>query len=51
MEDLLTAKKIPFKSVDVSLKENEAEKEAMQQKSGKSTIPQVFVDGQFRGVT
>lgn len=51
MENLFAAKKIPFTLVDISLAENESAKVDMASKSGKNTLPQVFVDGEFKGVS
>ncbi len=56
---LLTAAKLPFTEVDISLQENEAAKEYMKAHSQaelrgqpkKDTIPQVFLNGTYKGVS
>jgi glutaredoxin len=47
--DVLTAKKVPFETVDVAA--DEKGKERMKLVSGKATVPQVHVDGKFKGVS
>lgn len=50
VERILQARKVVFKTVDISLPENNDAKEYMQQKSGKKVLPQIFVDGEFKGL-
>ncbi|KAI3640625.1 hypothetical protein MIR68_001503 [Amoeboaphelidium protococcarum] len=45
--NVLDGKKVPYKLVDVAA--DEKARVEMKQKSGKATLPQVFVDGQFKG--
>jgi glutaredoxin len=46
---LFNAMKIPFTEIDVSLESNKAERDKMRETSGSSELPQVFVDGAFKG--
>ncbi|KAJ3281131.1 hypothetical protein HDU76_009004 [Blyttiomyces sp. JEL0837] len=45
--DILTAKKIPFQQIDVSIDEDA--KLFMQSVSQKNTLPQIFSNGQYKG--
>eukprot|EP00455_Lapot_gusevi_P020685 TRINITY_DN2189_c0_g1_i3.p1 TRINITY_DN2189_c0_g1~~TRINITY_DN2189_c0_g1_i3.p1 ORF type:complete len:113 (+),score=48.55 TRINITY_DN2189_c0_g1_i3:50-340(+) len=49
IRNLLTAHRIPFNAIDVSQPDNSAQKDYMHQKSGKADLPQVFVDGEYKG--
>jgi len=49
---LLSAAKLPFKELDLSLEENTASKVYMHEHSkceNKQTLPQVFKDGEYKG--
>ncbi|KAI9007217.1 thioredoxin-like protein, partial [Gaertneriomyces semiglobifer] len=48
VQDIFAARKIQFDLVDVAA--DEEAKEFMQRKSGKNTLPQIFVDGEYKGV-
>lgn len=47
---LVTAHKIAHELVDISLAENEAQKAHMQANSATHELPQVFVNGKFKGL-
>jgi glutaredoxin-related protein len=47
VQDILTANKVEFEMLDVA--SNQDHKEYMQQKSQKKILPQIFVDGEFKG--
>ncbi|KAI8816759.1 thioredoxin domain-containing protein [Fimicolochytrium jonesii] len=47
VENILAARKIEYKLVDVAAEEEE--RDFMQRKSGKISLPQIFVDGEYRG--
>lgn len=47
-QDILSIKKIPFELVDVS--QGDTDKAYMQEKSGKNVLPQIFVDGEYKGL-
>lgn len=46
IEHMFTVQKIPFKMVDVSV--DSTAKDYMISKSGKRTLPQIFVNGEFK---
>jgi len=46
-QDILSAKKIAFEMVDVAVEDN---KNIMQKISGKTAIPQIVVEGEFKGL-
>ncbi|MBI2083390.1 MAG: glutaredoxin [Deltaproteobacteria bacterium] len=45
-KDLLTSKKLPFEEIDVSADE---EFDALVEKTGWKTVPQIFIDGKLIG--
>ncbi|KAI8927948.1 thioredoxin-like protein [Entophlyctis helioformis] len=47
IEDLLAAFKLPYELIDIAADEDA--KAYMQAKSGKAVIPQIFVDGEYKG--
>ncbi|KAI8912698.1 thioredoxin-like protein [Gorgonomyces haynaldii] len=47
VQDLLKAKGIEYELVDLA--QDDKAKEYMKSKSGKTVIPQIFVDGEFKG--
>jgi glutaredoxin len=49
MQDILAANKIEYQMVDVAA--GQVEKDYMHQRSGKRVLPQLFVDGEYRGCT
>ncbi|KAI8804092.1 thioredoxin-like protein [Cladochytrium replicatum] len=48
IEAILNARKVAFSVVDVAV--DEEAKLYMQGKSGKTVLPQIFVDGEFKGL-
>ena len=48
IQSVLESKKVPFELVDVAA--DEKARDHMRKVSGKSAVPQVFVDGKFKGV-
>ncbi|KAI8918516.1 hypothetical protein DFJ77DRAFT_455885 [Powellomyces hirtus] len=48
VQDILAARKVAYDLVDVAADEDA--KEYMQRKSGKNALPQIFVDGEYKGV-
>ncbi|KAI9202749.1 thioredoxin-like protein [Polychytrium aggregatum] len=49
VQDILKARKVEFDMVDVSTEEDQ--KNYMRMKSGKNILPQIFVDGEYKGTT
>ncbi|KAI9099403.1 thioredoxin-like protein [Phlyctochytrium arcticum] len=47
LEAIFAARKIKYDSVDVAA--DEEAKEYMLEKSGKNSLPQIFVDGEYKG--
>ncbi len=47
VQDILSARKVEFELVDVTQDNN---KNWMKEQSGKSDLPQIFVDGKFVGL-
>eukprot|EP01113_Clastostelium_recurvatum_P033796 TRINITY_DN450_c0_g1_i1.p1 TRINITY_DN450_c0_g1~~TRINITY_DN450_c0_g1_i1.p1 ORF type:complete len:102 (-),score=39.26 TRINITY_DN450_c0_g1_i1:85-357(-) len=47
LKSLLEAKRVKYEEYDIA--SDQARKEEMQQRSGKTTIPQLFIDGKFVG--
>ncbi|TPX57794.1 hypothetical protein PhCBS80983_g03572 [Powellomyces hirtus] len=47
VQDILAARKVAYDLVDVAADEDA--KEYMQRKSGKNALPQIFVDGEYKG--
>ncbi|KAJ3275558.1 hypothetical protein HK104_003866 [Borealophlyctis nickersoniae] len=47
VENILKARKVEYDLVDVAA--DEEAKDYMQSKSGKNSLPQIFVDGEYKG--
>ncbi|TPX71708.1 hypothetical protein SpCBS45565_g00777 [Spizellomyces sp. 'palustris'] len=47
VQDILAARKVEYEMVDVAADEDA--KDYMYRKSGKNTLPQIFVDGEYKG--
>ncbi|KAH6584285.1 hypothetical protein BASA61_003378 [Batrachochytrium salamandrivorans] len=47
IQDLLAAHKVPYTMIDVAAEEDA--KRYMQSKSGTNIIPQIFLDGEYKG--
>ncbi len=45
---LLTSKGVDFKAIDLTIDANELEQQ-MRQRSGRTSVPQIFIDGQHIG--
>ncbi|CAG8536069.1 9014_t:CDS:2 [Dentiscutata heterogama] len=50
VESILNANKIPYKFIDVAADENHL-KYMKRKNGGKKDLPQIFVDGEFKGTT
>ncbi|EGF80945.1 hypothetical protein BATDEDRAFT_24491 [Batrachochytrium dendrobatidis JAM81] len=48
IQDLLAAHKVPYTMLDIAAEEDA--KKYMQSKSGSNVIPQIFVDGEYKGI-